>query len=265
MQSFNFQPIGYFHSALDNPNEAPRQPHKDLHDTNGYILLKEGHHFHEALRDVDSFSKIWVLFHFHKNDHWNPTVVPPRGSAKKRGVFATRSPYRPNPIGMSILDLVFIDGLKIQVGPSDILNGTPIFDIKPYLAFIDSYPDAKAGWLENHHTTEKYVLQWSPVAMEQIAFLESHGLTQLRSFILNQLEYEPQDSKKKRLYFVEGKVLLAYRTWRVEIQVHEETKTVRIIKISSGYTKSEMEFGADTYNDKALHATYNKMLFITSP
>lgn len=260
MQSLNFKPIGYFHCKLDNPNEAPRQPNKDLPDTNGYIELMEGHHFHEALRDMDGFDKIWVLFHFHKNDHWNPTVTPPRGGDKKRGVFATRSPYRPNPIGMSVLDLVSIDGLKIHVGPSDILNGTPILDIKPYLNYIDAFPDAQAGWLEEHNA-EKYSLKWSPRAIEQIDFLESQGLTQLRGFILNQLEYEPQDAKKKRLYFIEEKVLLAYRTWRAEIQVSEDTKTVNIVQISSGYTKDDMEFGTDTYKDKALHSAFAEMSF----
>tara|TARA_B110001454_G_C12723226_1_gene435960 strand:- start:21732 stop:22514 length:783 start_codon:yes stop_codon:yes gene_type:complete len=258
MESLNFKPIGYFRNSMDNPNEAPRQPNPDLIETAGYIELSSGQHFEDALRDLDGFTKIWVIFQFHKNDHWNPLVQPPRGSDKKRGVFATRSPHRPNPIGMSVLDLISIDGLKITTGPTDLLNGTPILDIKPYLPYVDAHPGEKIGWLEES-SGEKYSVLWSLHAQNQLDFLENQGLTQLRGFALNQLEYDPTDPKKKRLYFVQDKILLAYRTWRVHIKVDKATKTVVIQSIQSGYSTDELMSLDDPYNDKTLHRLYTKI------
>ncbi len=255
MESLNFTPIGYFRNSMDNPNEAPRQPNPDLSETAGYIELAKDLHFEDALRDLDGFTKIWVIFQFHKNDHWNPLVQPPRGSDKKRGVFATRSPHRPNPIGMSVLDLISIEGLKIKLGPNDLLNGTPILDIKPYLPYVDSHPGEKIGWLEES-AGEKYAVSWSSQARAQLEFLESQGLTQLRGFVVNQLEFDPSDAKKKRLYFIEGKILLAYRTWRAEIQILEDTKLVQILNISSAYTAEEMGSSEDRYHDKGLHRLF---------
>lgn len=255
MESFNFQPIGYFQSTLENPNEAPRQPNPALPDTAGSIQLREGYRLEDAIRDLDGFSKIWVIFQFDRNTQWNPMISPPRGSDKKRGVLATRSPHRPNPIGLSVLDLISVQGLQIKVGPSDILNGTPIIDIKPYLPYAESHPDAKIGWLEESNT-EKFAISWSPIALNELSFLESQGLTQLRGFVLNQLEYEPADAKKKRLYFFEDKTLLAYRTWRIQFQINDASKQVQVLKIKSAYTPEEINLTDDPYRDKDLHRMY---------
>lgn len=260
MDSFNFSPIGYFYNSMENPNEAPRQPNPDLKETAGHILLSKNQHFEDTLRDLDGFTKIWVIFQFHKNDHWNPLVHPPRGSDKKRGVFATRSPHRPNPIGLSALDLISIDGLQINLGPTDLLNGTPILDIKPYLPYVDSHPDEKIGWLEES-SKEKYSISWSPRALTELAFLEDQGLTQLKGFAVNQLEYDPTDPKKKRLYFVDDKILLAYRTWRIQIRINEDVKQVQILTIKSAYTDEEMESREDPYMDKALHLAFRSQRF----
>lgn len=245
---------------MDNPNEAPRQPNPELSETAGYIELSSHHHFEDALRDLDGFTKIWVVFQFHKNDHWNPLVQPPRGSDKKRGVFATRSPHRPNPIGMSVLDLVSIEGLRLNLGPTDLLNGTPILDIKPYLPYVDSHPDEKIGWLEDS-SKEKYSVKWNPHAHVQLEFLENQGLTQLRGFVVNHLEYDPIDAKKKRLYFIEDKIWLAYRTWRVQIQVDNESKQVTALDIQSGYSAEELSSREDPYKDKSLHRLFRDQIF----
>lgn len=260
MDSLNFKPIGYFHNSMNNPNQAPRQPNPELVETAGYIELIKNMHFEDALRDLDGFTKIWVIFQFHKNDHWNPLVQPPRGTDKKRGVFATRSPHRPNSIGMSVLNLVSVEGLKINLGPTDLLNGTPILDIKPYLPYIDSHPDERIGWLEES-TQEKFSVSWSPLALNQLSFLETQGLIQLRGFVINQLEYDPIDAKKKRLYFVDEKIFLAYRTWRVQIQIHDQTRQVQILNIKSAYTEAEVSASEDRYNDKALHKAFKKQSF----
>lgn len=109
----------------------------------------------DAFRGLEGFSHLWLLWQFSKavNDSFSPTVRPPRlGGNTRMGVFATRSPYRPNSIGLSSVKLIEVkndenDGLVIYVSGADILNGTPIFDIKPYLAYTDSHPDATGGFV----------------------------------------------------------------------------------------------------------------------
>ena len=114
----------------------------------------------EALRGIEGYSHLWLLWGFSETDSWSPTVRPPRlGGNKRMGVFATRSPYRPNPIGLSSVKLVKVayprpipegkgDSLELLVSGADVLDGTPIYDIKPYLSFSDSHPEAKNGFAE---------------------------------------------------------------------------------------------------------------------
>ena len=116
----------------------------------------------EALRGLEGFSHIWLLWDFseaHRED-WSPTVRPPRlGGNKRMGVFATRSPFRPNPIGLSSvritrIDLHTADGPVIYVAGADLMNGTPILDIKPYLPFTDSHPEATGGFTDETRLQE---------------------------------------------------------------------------------------------------------------
>lgn len=110
----------------------------------------------DALRGLADFSHLWLLWHFSevKQEGWSPTVRPPRlGGNARMGVFATRSPYRPNPIGLSSVRILSVEpdtpkGPVITVAGADLMDGTPIFDIKPYLAYTDSHPDAVGGFIE---------------------------------------------------------------------------------------------------------------------
>ena len=112
----------------------------------------------DAIRGIEGFSHLWLLWHFSETDRkgeWSPTVRPPRlGGNKRVGVFATRSPFRPNPIGMSCVKLERVEieeklGPVLYVSGADLMNGTPIFDIKPYLAYVDSHPEAVDGFALN--------------------------------------------------------------------------------------------------------------------
>lgn len=110
----------------------------------------------DALRGIDGYSHLWLIWQFSEaqRDSWSPTVRPPRlGGNKRVGVFATRSPYRPNPIGLSSVRLEAIEateaeGTVLIVSGADLLDGTPIYDIKPYLAYADSHPDATGGFAD---------------------------------------------------------------------------------------------------------------------
>lgn len=100
-----------------------------------------------AFRDLSGFDRIWLLFVFHRSEGWKAEVKPPRGGGK-RSVLATRSPHRPNAIGLSAVELLAIDGMSLRVRGVDLLDGTPVLDIKPYVPYADSFPDSAAGWID---------------------------------------------------------------------------------------------------------------------
>lgn len=101
----------------------------------------------KVIQDMEGFERVWLVFVFHQNSGWTPCVKPPRGGVK-RGVFATRSPHRPNSIGLSAVELIGIEGRKLHLRSIDLLDGTPVLDIKPYIPYSDSFPDSKAGWID---------------------------------------------------------------------------------------------------------------------
>lgn len=121
------------------------------------IVFEPEYRVSEALRGIEDYSHLWLIWQFSKavREDWSPTVRPPRlGGNKRMGVFATRSPFRPNPIGLSSVKLLGVEHTKdrgdvLIVSGADLLDGTPIYDIKPYLPFTDSHPDAVGGFSEN--------------------------------------------------------------------------------------------------------------------
>ena len=132
----------------------PRQ--SGIAKTTAKIIFEPKYRVKEAIRGLEGYSHIWLLWEFSEalREEWSPTVRPPRlGGNTRMGVFATRSPYRPNPIGLSSVRLIKIDetasdGIVLTVEGADLLDGTPIYDIKPYLAFTDSHPDAIGGFAD---------------------------------------------------------------------------------------------------------------------
>jgi len=122
------------------------------------IVFEPDYRVAEALRGIEGYSHLWLIWGFSEitndqspmtNDTWSPTVRPPRlGGNTRMGVFATRSPFRPNPLGLSSVRLMRIEGGDLVVSGADLMDGTPIYDIKPYLSFSDSHPDARNGFAE---------------------------------------------------------------------------------------------------------------------
>ncbi len=151
------RPIAHIRTDFPTKFGVPRQSGL-VGGLKGKIVFEPEYRDPEALRGLEGFSHIWLLWDFsearREDDKWRPTVRPPRlGGNKRVGVFATRSPFRPNNIGLSSvrvlgIDLHSADGPVIEVEGADMMSGTPIFDIKPYLAFTDSHPDATAGFAE---------------------------------------------------------------------------------------------------------------------
>lgn len=256
LKDITFSPIGYFVSEQIEPYQAARQP--DEYSKSGSIRLNSKMNFEQALTNLEGCTHIWIIYHFHKNPNWKPLVQTPR-SDKKIGVFATRAPYRPNAIGMSVVTLEKIFGLEIFVGPNDILNGTPILDIKPYHPESDVIQDSKIDWLNESSMTssKKYKINFSPFAAEQVDFLNSNNLKELEVFILRQLEFDPTNSDKKRVSQSNALWTLAYRTWRADFVVTDDL--VSVIGIHSGYTENELANTEDLYLDKDLHKKFNRI------
>lgn len=130
------EPIGVVHSPMKSKVEAARQPAAAT-DATARIELYPGRNFEHALEDLAGWERIWVLFWFHLNDSWRPKVLPPRSASGRKGVFATRSPYRPNPLGLSAVRLERIEGLTLFIRDVDLVDGTPVLDLKPYVPLFD--------------------------------------------------------------------------------------------------------------------------------
>ncbi|EGC01966.1 tRNA (N6-threonylcarbamoyladenosine(37)-N6)-methyltransferase TrmO [Ruminococcus albus] len=145
--------IAKIHTDLPTKFGLPRQSGL-VEELEGLIVFEPAYRDPEALRGIEGFSHLWLIWEFSeaKRTTWSPTVRPPRlGGNKRMGVFATRSPFRPNPIGLSCVKLLGVEktpdnGTVLRVGGADLMDGTPIFDIKPYLPLADCKPDATGGF-----------------------------------------------------------------------------------------------------------------------
>ena len=151
---YTVEPIAYIHNNYNEKFGIPRQSGLE-NETVSEIIFCEKYRDENSLRGLEGYSHIWLLWIFTESDstkEWSPTVRPPRlGGNTRMGVFSTRSPFHPNKIGLSCVKISSIEKTKnfgtiIRVTGADLMNGTPIIDIKPYLSFTDSYPDAKCGF-----------------------------------------------------------------------------------------------------------------------
>lgn len=171
----NCKIIAHIQTDFDTKFGVPRQAGL-VPELEGRIVFEPPYRIAEALRGLDGYSHLWLIWEFSgvteqrrqqteenetsPTDNWTPTVRPPRlGGNKRMGVFATRSPFRPNPIGLSSVEISRIelntpDGPVIYVKGADLMNGTPILDIKPYLPFTDSHPNARGGFTDQTRQQE---------------------------------------------------------------------------------------------------------------
>jgi len=140
-------PIGIVRSTYKERFDTPRQPALG-NEVTASIELAAGLNLEQATRDLEGFTHIWVIYWMHLNQGWNPTVIPPRGPKTRRGVLATRAPHRPNSIGLSVVRLLKVEGRRLTIAAHDMLDGTPVLDIKPYLPYADAAAEASHGWLE---------------------------------------------------------------------------------------------------------------------
>ncbi len=162
--------IAHIRNAFPTKFGLPRQSGL-VSQLRSVIVFEPEYRNPDALRGLDGYSHIWLVWQFHQaqREEWSPTVRPPRlGGNTRMGVFATRSPFRPNPIGLSCVRLEGMErtaneGVVLHISGADLMDGTPIYDIKPYLPYVDSIPDARGGFAaehENDHVQVVFPEEW---------------------------------------------------------------------------------------------------------
>ena len=152
------QPIAYIRSPYAEKFGVPRQGNLVPHAVSE-IVFEPAFRNEDCVRGIGEFSHIWLIWQFHRNgSDWSPTVRPPRlGGNTRVGVFATRSPFRPNGLGLSVVKLLSVEpGPVLRVSGADLVDGTPIYDIKPYIPYSDSLPEATSGFTAT---------PWEPLAV----------------------------------------------------------------------------------------------------
>ncbi|MET0389285.1 MAG: tRNA (N6-threonylcarbamoyladenosine(37)-N6)-methyltransferase TrmO [Polyangiales bacterium] len=237
-------PIGIVHSPWRDKQSAPRQP-SEARDVTGQIEVYPRAELLDALADLDAWSHIWVVFWFHLNDGFLPKVLPPR-SSKKRGLFSTRAPYRPNPIGLSVLRLDRVEGSTLHVRDLDIVDQTPVLDIKPYVAYVDAVSGANAGWLETTGDPPAPELAASPApagpafhvdfdahANEQLDWLVPRCAFDLRAAVLGVLRAGPAPHAYRRIRAFDGYSVLGVKDFRVHFRV--AGPHIVVFRIATGY------------------------------
>ena len=244
------EPIGFLRSSLATKVEAGRQP-RAAAGTPARIELLPGRNFEHALEDLARWELIWVIFWFHLNPGWRPKVLPPRSTSGRKGVFATRSPHRPNPLGMSVVRLERVDGLTLHIRDADMLDGTPVLDLKPYIAYTDAHPGAGVGWLEDAGRSSShgqpsdpvhaYVVEFEAPAAEQAAWIEAHTELAIRERIQATLTLGPTPHPYRRIRRVDEWMQLSVKEWRARFAVVE--RNVRVIEIYSGFRASQLAAG----------------------
>jgi tRNA (adenine37-N6)-methyltransferase len=244
-------------TAFATKVEAPRQPAAAA-NAPGIIELLPGLNLEHAVEDLAGWERIWVIFWFDRNDGWRPKVLPPRSTDGRKGVFATRSPHRPNPLGLSVLRLERVEGLKLHVLDVDLLDGTPVLDIKPYVPYSDAFPDSGSGWLQPAADPGKsWSVAFTSAAEAQLAWIAARSPLPLRERIVNTLMLGPQPHPYRRIrHGKDGSKTLAVQDWRARFLVDDDLLTVT--DIYSGYSKARMaEHLQDPVGTLKLHREFS--------
>ncbi|MGE3163413.1 MAG: tRNA (N6-threonylcarbamoyladenosine(37)-N6)-methyltransferase TrmO [Planctomycetota bacterium] len=250
------EPIGIFRGVLRPHFALPPQPGLPG-SIDGIVELRPGSNYEAAVADLAGFSHVWLLFWFHQSVGWKPKVQPPLRTGK-HGVFATRSPHRPNPLGLSCVRLIAVQGREISVSGADVVDGTPILDVKPYLPYADSHPEATTGWVDD--ALRNYQVEWDAVAARQRAWLRLRGC-EVDALIDAALTIDPLPRRGHRVQDLaecaEGtRACFACRTWRVGFVRNDSAAWVRILWLASGHAPEVLAGAASQWDDVELHREF---------
>ena len=145
-QNIIYNPIGIIHTPFNGTKKIPRQGRFGRNNNGNAVIFPE---FSKGLKDLESFTHAWLIFYFHEKHESLKLIQYPKGKDIPRGVFAIRSPLRPNKIGLTAVKIISVENNTIHFEGADMIDGTPLLDIKPYVPDIDCYPDAGRGWFED--------------------------------------------------------------------------------------------------------------------
>lgn len=235
--TLTLSPIGYLRTTQCVKFQAGHQP--VAADTSESVVeLEKGRDFEQALKDLEGFERVWLIWWFHRNPNWRPQVIPPRGPQRRRGVFATRSPHRPNAVGMTPVQLLGVSGLTLRIGPCDLVDGTPILDIKPYVPAYDSFPGSAAGWIDEVDREEalppSHIVTLQPLAREQAQWLREGWGIEFVPRVEEILARDPSIHRTRRITRRAGGLrVIACGAWRAVFEVEE--RQVRILSLEPGY------------------------------
>ena len=226
--TFSIEPIGVLRCEPHAKGDLPRQSGLGFGPP-GRIELDRSIPL-EALDDLAEFDRIWVITWLDRAEGWKPKVLPPRGD-EKRGLFATRAPHRPQPIGLSCVRLIAIEGRTLAIDDHDLLDGTPILDLKPYLPYADAFPDAAAGWAAAGW--QPHAVEISPEARAALDWLAERGVA-LEPILHRTLALRPDPQPGHRVTVGdEGRRTWAWRTWRVDYRMDPGQK-LTVERLRSG-------------------------------
>ncbi len=233
LPTLTVSPIGFVRTGMASKFDAPHQPDRGSKETSTIELLPQ-REFDKALLDLEGFEYIWLIWWFHRNRTWRPKVQPPRGDRTKRGVFATRAPHRPNPIGITVVPLLGVSGLTLTIGSCDLVDGTPIFDIKPYIPSADSFPEAKIGWLQeiedNYSAPPAFTVSMSALAQEQVAWLAEHSINFIERAITI-LRRDPSENRSRRITRHNSELFrMGCAEWRIFFSLRDSEVSIEFIQ-----------------------------------
>ncbi len=258
---YTFRPIGIIRSAARHRFEAPRQA--VYAHAGAFLEWTDPAFLVPAAADLAGFDRVWLVWVFDRNPagRWHPKVrVPVPAEQDRYSVLATRSPYRPNPIGLSAVELREVASTGLELGPCDLLDGTPVLDVKPYIPDVDAFPEARAGWRDRVER-ERWQVAWGAEALARARFILDNGGPDLENFSQVQLAWRPADATRKRVTApdVNGCYRIGCRTWQLEFTLDEAVRMVSVGGVFSHYRPDELAPDApDPYGDKALHRRFRR-------
>ena len=230
--SYRIEPVGYIRSPYRQKFAIPRQPGL-VKSAIGTLELVAPYNHPDCLRGIEEFSHLWLSFVFHEtaDKGWKPLVRPPRlGGNARKGVFATRATFRPNALGLSVVELVDVQlqpTPRLIVRGLDLLDGTPIVDIKPYLPYADAITDARGGFADDRPTTDMRI-EFSAAA--EASLTRAHHVPHLRQLICEVLGQDPRPGYQREQNWDKEYGMHLYE-FNIKWRVQEQTSTVISISV----------------------------------
>ncbi len=238
------RPIGHLRCAKRVKFQARHQPDETEPEEN-WLELDPAVAPALSTLDLAGFDRIWLVWWFHRNTGWRPQVIPPRGPQRRRGVLATRSPYRPAPLGLTPVRLLGVEqgGRVLRLGPCDLVEGTPIFDVKPYVPNYDAFPDARAGWIDEVDAAERaapaYTVELGPLAAAQADWLARDWAISFLPRVEHLLARDPAPHRTRRIRRVPpaqgGGFQIGCGSWRALFTVDPEAMRVTVTGLGPAY------------------------------